>query len=726
MKRALVALAAALVLVVGPSVAHGAGETITIEDSTAYATLDPQAEQGYVATYQIHFITCEGLYDYPDSAGTAGLTLQPDVATGWPTVSADGLTYTFTIRDGFEFSDGTPVTAQSFAYAIQRLEGPVGLSGAYASATADFASYSASGNQLTITLARKPDLSLLARLAEPVFCPAPASAPATEVGPDTLPTDGPYYVSDASGGAWTLSQNPDYGGTRIRNLGAIVWRYGVPTSTAEADVLAGTADYAPDIPADPTLAADYGPGSAADSAGHQQYFLDPASQVFNVTFNTRPGRPLADPAVRQEVACAIDRAAFASQVGGFGATATDHFIAPGFPGSVSQTVCSGVGAPPSGLVLNGFFRPGPSGQAAAELLANELAADGVTLNSSYASTGSSFFSQMPNTPSDWDVTSFGWGADNGDPGDFLQPLFASDGSSNWSGFSDPQVDADLAAAEAMTPGPDQAAAFAGVDHEIALAAPAVAEYSQGRSDLFSPRIGCQVYQPIYGMNLNLLCVRVASSSVPPGGTLSTGTDATPSAPLQTSVTTQTGGSVTIQQGVTTATTVGYGLLSQQLQITAPPASGPSAPLVLSFTLDASLLGGADPSTVDVFRNGSVLPNCDLYPGSTVASPDPCVASRTLLSGGDLQILVLTTEASTWNFGILAPAQLAAAVRTAIGNAGLPVGIANSLIAKLQPGGCGPLKALANELAAQSGKQIPIATARELLADVAQLRAQTHC
>ena len=38
------------------------------------------------------------------------LEVQPDSASGWQ-VSADGTTYTFTIRDGLAFADGSPVTA---------------------------------------------------------------------------------------------------------------------------------------------------------------------------------------------------------------------------------------------------------------------------------------------------------------------------------------------------------------------------------------------------------------------------------------------------------------------------------------------------------------------------------------------------------------------------------------------------------------------------------------
>ncbi|MGI9253497.1 MAG: ABC transporter substrate-binding protein [Thermomicrobiales bacterium] len=47
----------------------------------------------------------------------ADLTAQPAAAERW-TVSDDGLTVTFTLRAGLTYSDGSPLTAQRFAYAF--------------------------------------------------------------------------------------------------------------------------------------------------------------------------------------------------------------------------------------------------------------------------------------------------------------------------------------------------------------------------------------------------------------------------------------------------------------------------------------------------------------------------------------------------------------------------------------------------------------------------------
>lgn len=53
----------------------------------------------------------------------ANLEVQPDGASGWK-VSDDGKVYTFTIRDGLKFGDGSAVTANDFVYSINRALSP--------------------------------------------------------------------------------------------------------------------------------------------------------------------------------------------------------------------------------------------------------------------------------------------------------------------------------------------------------------------------------------------------------------------------------------------------------------------------------------------------------------------------------------------------------------------------------------------------------------------------
>ena len=56
------------------------------------------------------------MYDSLLQLGQADYETEPSLAESWET-SEDGLTWTFTLREGLEWSDGTPLTAQDFVWA---------------------------------------------------------------------------------------------------------------------------------------------------------------------------------------------------------------------------------------------------------------------------------------------------------------------------------------------------------------------------------------------------------------------------------------------------------------------------------------------------------------------------------------------------------------------------------------------------------------------------------
>jgi hypothetical protein len=87
------------------------------------------------------------------------------------------------------------------------------------------------------------------------------------------------------------------------------------------------------------------------------------------------------------------------------------------------------------------------------------------------------------------------------------------------------------------------------------------------------------------------------------------------------------------------------MLGVSFQITAPAETSQN-PLVMIFTIDAPQV--PPDAAVHVFKDGGDVPDCAGSAGE--ASPDPCVASRTVIGGGDLEIQVLTSSASNWTFG----------------------------------------------------------------------------
>jgi len=150
-----------------------------------------------------------------------------------------------------------------------------------------------------------------------------------------------------------------------------------------------------------------------------------------------------------------------------------------------------------------------------------------------------------------------------------------------------------------------------------------------------------------------IATKCVTGTVVTGGTVTTdtqGNGATPSEPVQTAVTAPDGGTIAITETAATGTPpAGFALVGEQVTVSAPAAT-PDAPLVLVFLIDGSRIPpGADQDTIQIFKDGVLVPACTGAPG--VASPDPCVSDRQLLAGGDVQITVLTSTASVWTFAV---------------------------------------------------------------------------
>ena len=60
--------------------------------------------------------------------------------------------------------------------------------------------------------------------------------------------------------------------------------------------------------------------------------------------------------------------------------------------------------------------------------------------------------------------------------------------------------------------------------------------------------------------------------------------------------------------------------------------------------------GYDLSTLEIFRNGVLVPDC-AAPGSGQANPTPCIDARAVLPDGDYSITAVTVQASLWAVGV---------------------------------------------------------------------------
>ena len=95
------------------------GGTLTIGSSSAPDSFDP-GNTYYAWTFDITRLWGTPLVTYKSCPGACGNTLVPGIATTLGQVSSNGLVWTYHIKQGLKFEDGSPVTAQDVKYAVER------------------------------------------------------------------------------------------------------------------------------------------------------------------------------------------------------------------------------------------------------------------------------------------------------------------------------------------------------------------------------------------------------------------------------------------------------------------------------------------------------------------------------------------------------------------------------------------------------------------------------
>ena len=515
----------------------GAGRgTLRIDTSAPLGTMDPALVDSAWALELLQ-ATCAQLVNFPDVPGAAGFVPTPEVATSLPAVSADGRTYTFTIRPGFRFSppSNQPVTAQTFKDTIERTLSPKTASGyaadfpdivgvgAYLAGKANHISgVVARGRTLMIRLVA-PNPDLLARLGAPQMCAVPTDTPIDPQGVfNEIPMAGPYYIARyLPRQGVVLAANPNYHGSRPRHFARIELSVGIPIARAIAAVTAGTADNvslgsdsnlsAAGLAEVSRLAAQYGPGSAAAREGRQRYFRNLQANLAYFVFNTH--RPLfAGARMRQAVSYAIDRRALAAVNSPFSLHPTDHYLPPGMPGYRAVHIYPLTADPAKGRALaNGRGRTavlytcddGSCGEQA-RIVSADLAAIGLRVRIK-AFPFSVSIARLARRGEPFDLGYFEWEVDFPDPYAMLN--FVLETSALYPTFDAPIWKRRLAAAARLS-GPERYLTYGKLDIDLARdAAPLLAFGNVYNNDLFSARIGCQTYSAFGYINLIALCLR---------------------------------------------------------------------------------------------------------------------------------------------------------------------------------------------------------------------------
>src|SRR2546423_1327263 len=264
----------------------------------ASVQIDPQVT--YITTgWWMEYATAAKLYNWSDR----GTKLAPEVASR-VAISNHGRTYTFFLRKGFRFSDGSPVTARNFTYAFQRVANRE-LASPGAAFIYDVSGVQAKGSYKLVIRLVKADPRFLSKLTMPFFQATSTTLPLSQEVVAGYPSAGPYYfASNEMNTLTTLRRNPYWRGNRPAHLDGIDVQWGLDEETAFQQVNANQLD------------ETFVSGSNAQSAAQQygvnrsRFWAKPQSCVGLLAFNRLNPLFGHSVALRKAVNWAVDRTAY--------------------------------------------------------------------------------------------------------------------------------------------------------------------------------------------------------------------------------------------------------------------------------------------------------------------------------------------------------------------------------------------------------------------------------
>lgn len=334
--RLMLALALLTTLASCHSHRHDDLQIFRYNESAGIATLDPA-----FAKDQSIIWPCRQLYNGLIQLDTA-LQVQPAIAKRW-NISADGLEYTFTLRDDVRFHNGRLVTASDFVYSLGRIVDPdVASPGAWTLAAVD-------------TVVAPNDTTLYIRLHEPfapflsmlgmVYCSVVPREEVERYGKDFRAHPcgtGPFrFQYWKEGVKLVLRKNPDYferdeQGHPLPRLDAVAVTFIVDKQTVFLEFVKGNLDFMN------SLDASYKDEILTLDGQLKEKYADRIDMVSTPYLNTEylgfnmeadPSSPLTKLAVRQAINCGFDRHKMMRYLrNNVGAPGVGGFIPRGLPG----------------------------------------------------------------------------------------------------------------------------------------------------------------------------------------------------------------------------------------------------------------------------------------------------------------------------------------------------------------------------------------------------------
>lgn len=315
----LASFAMATTLVACSSGSSGKDQTLTVGvNQELNGVFSPAYYSSSYDNYAIDLVY-EGLLGY-----NADNELEPELAQDMPEISDDGLTFTFKIREGAKFSDGTPVTSKDVKYSFTILADP-SYTGRFAINAENIVGYEeynqGDATELTgietpddetvIIHAKKPRIDNLVTFGDSVrimsanqFDYKKGDTSEIESNTSDMLGSGPYKLNSydkASGASFVRNENYE-----AKDGEYSVEKIIIKTTDAQTEMdelKSGSVD----LLAQTIEQQKIGAASKDDNLTYNSYFR--AGEGF-IGFNTVSGHTTADNTVRQALSYATDRQSF--------------------------------------------------------------------------------------------------------------------------------------------------------------------------------------------------------------------------------------------------------------------------------------------------------------------------------------------------------------------------------------------------------------------------------
>ncbi|MGD1858090.1 MAG: ABC transporter substrate-binding protein [Leptolyngbyaceae cyanobacterium] len=407
------------------------------------------------------------IYDYLLANEPGSTELIPGLATEW-SASEDSLTWTFNLREGVKFHDGSDFNAEAVVFNVNRWWDPEFEYGYRAEGhlyeiwTDLFGGFKGEDGSTVVDVRAVDDLTVEFELAEP-FAAFPAAIASSYFGiasPTAIQEAGADYGTPSglavgtgpfvfeewrSGDRITLSAFEDYWQEGMPKTEQVVFSFVEDPAARLAQLRAGALDFTvdltpdqlPEIESDPNLEAVFRPSF---NVGYLA--LNPSYE------------PLASVEVRQAIAQAINKSAIVEAFWGELGETDGHFVPPSLEAYTSgdvddyeynieaaQQALADAGYP-EGFDLDLWYMPVsrpyfPNPKPIAEAFAAELSQIGITVNLQTKDWGA--YLEDRNTEPGFQSFMLGWTGDYGDPDNFLFAHFGPGATQDLGGYQNPEM-----------------------------------------------------------------------------------------------------------------------------------------------------------------------------------------------------------------------------------------------------------------------------------------------